>query len=64
MPDPVSGSYEHREVQGFKKKVSYFIQLKVQQTFFLPGLYSVAELPDKETGVIRPILKALPKYSF
>ena len=50
---PVSGFYEHREVKGLKKKVPYFIQLKEQQTFFLPGLYSVAELPDKETGEIK-----------
>ena len=47
---PVSGFYEHREIPAFKKKVPYFISLKKQPTFFLPGLYSVAELPDKETG--------------
>ena len=52
---PVSGFYEHREVKGLKKKVPYFIRLKEQQTFFLPGLYSVAELPDKDTGEIRKI---------
>ncbi len=47
---PVSGFYEHREIPSFKKKVPYFISLKKQATFFLPGLYSVAELPDKDTG--------------
>jgi putative SOS response-associated peptidase YedK len=47
---PVSGIYEHREIPGWKKKVPYFIQLKEQPVFFLPGLYSVAELPDTETG--------------
>jgi putative SOS response-associated peptidase YedK len=47
---PVSGIYEHREIPGWKKKVPYFIQLKEQPVFFLPGLYSVAELPDIETG--------------
>jgi putative SOS response-associated peptidase YedK len=47
---PVSGIYEHREVKGWKKKVPYYISLKDQPTFFIPGLYSVAELPDKETG--------------
>lgn len=47
---PVSGIYEHREIAGWKKKVPYFIQLKQQHVFFLPGLYSVAELPDVETG--------------
>lgn len=47
---PVSGFYEHREIKGWKKKVPYFIELKKQKMFFLPGLYSVAEIPDKETG--------------
>ncbi|MHA4845910.1 SOS response-associated peptidase [Flavitalea antarctica] len=47
---PVSGIYEHREIPGWKKKVPYFIQLQQQPVFFLPGLYSVAELPDLETG--------------
>ncbi len=47
---PVSGIFEHREIAGWKHKVPYFIELKDQEIFFLPGLYSVAELPDKETG--------------
>ncbi|HRE52211.1 MAG TPA: SOS response-associated peptidase family protein [Flavitalea sp.] len=47
---PISGFYEHREVKGWKKKVPYFIQLKNQPLFFIPGLYSVVELPDTETG--------------
>jgi len=47
---PVSGFYEHRKVKGFKNKVPYFITLKNQSMFFLPGLYSVAEIVDKETG--------------
>src|SRR5215204_1658734 len=49
---PVSGTYEHREVKGWKKKVPYFVRLKKQPIFFLPGLYSVAELPDTQTGEI------------
>jgi putative SOS response-associated peptidase YedK len=49
---PVSGIYEHRKVPKFKKKVPYFITLKEQPLFFLPGLYSVAELPNKETGEV------------
>ena len=49
---PMTGFYEHREVKGMKKKIPYFISLKEQQTFFLPGLYSVTELPNKETGEI------------
>lgn len=49
---PVSGIYEHRAIKGWKKKVPYFIKLKNENLFFLPGLYSVAELPDTETGEI------------
>ncbi len=47
---PVNGIYEHRAIKGWKKKVPYFIRLKDQPMFFLPGLYSVAELPDTSTG--------------
>ena len=47
---PVSGIYEHRAIQGWKKKVPYFIKLKEQPVFFIPGLYSVVELPDTSTG--------------
>lgn len=47
---PVNGFYEHRAIKGWKKKVPYFIQLNDQPMFFLPGLYSVVELPDLETG--------------
>ena len=47
---PVSGIYEHRAVRGWKKKVPYLVRPKDQSVFFLPGLYSVAELPDKSTG--------------
>ncbi len=49
---PLTGFYEHRGIRGWKKKVPYFITLKDQPMFFLPGLYSVAELPDLETGEI------------
>ena len=47
---PVSGTYDHRAIKGWKKKVPYLIKPKGQNLFFLPGLYSVAELVDKETG--------------
>ncbi len=55
---PVNGIYEHRAVKGWKKKVPYFIKLKNQDMFFLPGLYSVVELPDIETGEV------LKRYTF
>jgi putative SOS response-associated peptidase YedK len=47
---PVTGIYEHRAIKGWKKKVPYFVKIAGEQMFFLPGLYSVTELPDKETG--------------
>lgn len=47
---PVTGIYEHRAIQGWKKKVPYFIKQSGQPLFFLPGLYAVAQLPDPETG--------------
>jgi putative SOS response-associated peptidase YedK len=47
---PVTGVYEHRAIKGWKKKVPYYITLKEQPLFFLPGLYSVTDLPDLETG--------------
>jgi putative SOS response-associated peptidase YedK len=47
---PVTGIYEHRAIKGWKKKVPYFIKLKEQSLFFLPGLYSVSDLPDLDTG--------------
>ena len=49
---PIDGFYEHRKVQGFKNKIPYYIALKKQSVCFLPGLYSVVELPDKQTGEI------------
>lgn len=47
---PVTGFYEHRKVKGFTKKIPYYLQLKDQAVFFLPGLYSAVEIADKETG--------------
>lgn len=49
---PVTGFYEHRTVKGFKNKIPYHISLKNKSVFYLPGLYSVANLPDKETGEV------------
>ena len=47
---PVTGFYDHRGIKGWKKKVPYHIKLRNQELFFIAGLYSVAELPDTETG--------------
>lgn len=55
---PMTGTYEHRAIAGWKKKVPYFIKPKGLNTFYIPGLYSVAELPDRETGEL------LPRYTY
>ena len=47
---PLNGFYEHRKVAGFKNKIPYYITLNNQSLFFLPALYSVAGVVDKETG--------------
>lgn len=49
---PVTGTFEHRGIKGWKNKVPYHIRPKVEGIFFIPGLYSMAELADKETGEI------------
>lgn len=54
-----SNRIEHPEVVSWKKKVPYFINPKeTGKLAFLPGLYSAAELPDKETG------EAIKRHSF
>ena len=52
---PVRGIYEHRGIKGWKKKVPYYITVQGQDLFFLPGLYSVAEIADTQTGEMRPL---------
>ncbi|TDX02079.1 SOS response-associated peptidase [Dinghuibacter silviterrae] len=49
---PVTGIYEHRKITGWPNMVPYLIWPKTQKTFFLPGLYSVARLPDPDTGEV------------
>jgi putative SOS response-associated peptidase YedK len=52
---PITGFYEHRRVTKFKNKIPYLVQLKDQPMFFLPGLYSVAEVVDKATGEMQKV---------
>jgi putative SOS response-associated peptidase YedK len=47
---PVTAIYEHQKVEGQLKKVPYYVKPKDQDTFFIPGLMSVAEIADKSTG--------------
>ncbi len=47
---PVTSIYEPRKIKGWPHSVFYNIGLKGQKIYFLPGLYSIADLPDKTTG--------------
>lgn len=47
---PVTGIYEHHQAKGMKKKIPFWIGLQEQSIFFLAGLYSVAQLGDKQSG--------------
>jgi len=51
---PVSGTYEHRKISGWKKKVPYYIAEKDRDIFYLPGLYQWHETLDKD-GVIEKV---------
>ncbi len=48
---PLTGIYEHRAIEGWKKKVPYWIKPSGPEVFFLPGLYSVTEIADAD-GVV------------
>jgi putative SOS response-associated peptidase YedK len=48
---PLSVTYEHRAIVGWKKKVPYAVRPKADPYIFgVPGLYSVAEIADQKTG--------------
>jgi putative SOS response-associated peptidase YedK len=50
---PVTGTFEHREIKGWKNKVPYLVRIKGRPLFCLPGLFHYAPLPDLETGEVR-----------
>lgn len=51
---PMTGTYEHREIKGWKNKVPYFVRLKDRELFCIPGLYYYNEKnADVETGEIK-----------
>jgi putative SOS response-associated peptidase YedK len=52
---PVTGIYEHREVEGWKNKVPYHVSLKDRVLFCVPGLYHYNTMipSDPETGEVR-----------
>jgi len=47
---PVSGTYEHRKIKGWDKKVPYYIWIKDRLIQYIPALYQVHEVV--ENGVI------------
>ncbi|MBL7706846.1 MAG: SOS response-associated peptidase family protein [Taibaiella sp.] len=51
---PVSGTFEHREIKGWKKKVPYYIAEKDRDIFFIPGLYQWHEEMDAD-GVLETV---------
>ena len=52
---PVTGIYEHREINGWKNKVPYYVRLKDRPMFCIPGLYhyNLKRPSDPETGEVR-----------
>ena len=51
---PVSGTYEHRAIKGWKKKVPYYIAEKDREIFYVPGLFQLHETRDGD-GVIETV---------
>jgi putative SOS response-associated peptidase YedK len=49
---PVTGTYEHRKIAGWSKKVPYWIGQEGREVFFMPGLYQIHQQIDKDTGEI------------
>ena len=45
---PVSGTFEHRKVVGWKKKVPYYIMERERQVSYIPGLYQWHEVLGKD----------------
>jgi len=49
---PVTGIYEHRGIEGWKKKVPYYVRQKNRNIFFLPGLYDDGNIAVQSTGEV------------
>src|SRR5258707_11738447 len=47
-----TGIFEHRKINGWKKKVPYFVRLENRKLLLVPSLYNFAEKADVETGEI------------
>ena len=49
---PVTGIYEHRQINGWKNKVPYLIYMQDAPVFYIPGLYQLRDEVDTTTGEI------------
>lgn len=49
---PVTGIYEHRQINGWKNKVPYLIYVQDAPVFYIPGLYQLRDEVDTTTGEI------------
>jgi putative SOS response-associated peptidase YedK len=49
---PVTGIYEHRQINGWKNKVPYLIYVQDAPVFYIPGLYQLRDEVDTSTGEI------------
>jgi putative SOS response-associated peptidase YedK len=49
---PVTGIYEHRQINGWKNKVPYLVYVQDAPLFYIPGLYQLKDEVDMETGEI------------
>lgn len=51
---PVSGTFEHRRINGWKNKIPYYIAEKGRELFYIPGLYQWHESIDQD-GVVEKV---------
>jgi putative SOS response-associated peptidase YedK len=49
---PVTGIYEHRQINGWKNKVPYLVYVQDAPLFYIPGLYQLRDEVDTTTGEI------------
>lgn len=50
---PVSGTFEHRKVAGWKKKVPYYITERDRPICYIPGLYQWHEVHDSKGLLVK-----------
>lgn len=55
------GIYEHRDIEGWKNKVPYYIKLKECKHLLLPAFYNYAPLSNPETGEMKGTFSILTR---